>query len=268
MNEILKPHQISSRILDLILEERIEEVFLVTPYYNPWKRLVDALEEAAKMDRRIVFVFRSDQEKKLKNDIRLLNDRFGFDIIFVDHLHSKIYANKSSIILSSMNLYDCSQTNNHEFGYYIETRYEVKKIIDNVIKKDFIDSDKWKKIEGRYYQKVKQDEEDRVAKEKKKEFDRKNKSNKVNISTNRNINNYNFGKIGHCLRCNQQIPYNTERPLCYGCYDIWSVFQNYDYEEKYCILCGDNAPTSMRKPLCDRCFNEYPWARPKLGSAF
>ncbi len=60
---------------------------------------------------------------------------------------------------------------------------------------------------------------------------------------------------GYCIRCNDKIQYNTNKPYCEECYSIWSSFGNYDYQENYCHSCGQEDVYSMNFPECYTCYS-------------
>lgn len=76
-------------------------------------------------------------------------------------------------------------------------------------------------------------------------------------SDNENSSNSVIEKIseGSCIRCGCKIDYNTNRPLCEDCYQIWVQFGNIDYAERFCHKCGKEFMDciSYRKPLCRKC---------------
>lgn len=60
---------------------------------------------------------------------------------------------------------------------------------------------------------------------------------------------------GTCIRCGKRMDFNTSRPMCEKCYDVWREFRNYDYIENYCHKCGKeiNNMISFNNPLCKNC---------------
>jgi RNA polymerase-binding transcription factor DksA len=281
MEKILKSHQISSAIIDLLEDDESEQFFLVTPYFDPWKRLEDAFEKAARQNKEIIFILRADQENKLRKEVERLNRLFSFDFIFVKRLHAKIYMNANKAIISSMNLYDSSQTNNYEFGYVLN-RKESDDVYRNIIEPDYLENDNWKIVKGKYFKAI----DDRKSKKgvlskagsfikktfleesekaNKQEEVKDNATNKI-IKTEIDVVDNNKQKVsriehGYCIRCHKTIPYSIQRPLCYDCYKKWAVYENSDYKEKYCELCGEESNTSLSKPICLSCYKKNPLAR-------
>ncbi len=248
-SSILTIHQIPGEIISLI-EETKDYCFLVTPYFKPWPVLSRSLEKAALSEKKVIFIFRdTDNNDQIIKEIC----NYGFDIHFVDRLHTKLYLNEKSAIISSMNLYDSSKEYNYELGYKFTNSYEVKKFKEEVIEKDILGLAPKYSINGRYFEHLRKLKEEKLEKERKIE---ERKNNAISKKNELKIQKVNTIPTGVCIRCGTAISYNTNAPFCYNCYETWSSFGNAEYEEKYCHSCGSNYPTSMRKPVCHRCFNK------------
>ena len=61
---------------------------------------------------------------------------------------------------------------------------------------------------------------------------------------------------GYCIRCKTSIKLDLEKPLCWDCYKIWSVYEDPFYKEKFCISCGKENNTNFNRPACLKCFKE------------
>lgn len=61
---------------------------------------------------------------------------------------------------------------------------------------------------------------------------------------------------GHCIRCDTEVPYNTDKPFCPSHWREWSRYHNYKYEEKFCHSCGKGAKTTINLPLCRDCWTK------------
>lgn len=59
-----------------------------------------------------------------------------------------------------------------------------------------------------------------------------------------------------CIRDQEPIPFNPDRPYCESCFRSWNRYKDPDYEEKYCHLCGKRHKASMAKPLCRSCYQK------------
>ncbi|MBL7893867.1 MAG: DUF559 domain-containing protein [Bacteroidia bacterium] len=77
----------------------------------------------------------------------------------------------------------------------------------------------------------------------------KNKSNKKSYQIEDD-------EPGYCIRCEGEIYFDPDKPLCPNCYSSWKRYENYDYKENVCHSCGDDGSTTMSKPLCWDCYKE------------
>jgi hypothetical protein len=64
-------------------------------------------------------------------------------------------------------------------------------------------------------------------------------------------------EYGYCIRCEEKIDFNPEKPYCENCFSIWVQFENPDYLENVCHRCGNEFGTSMNKPLDNNCYNKW-----------
>ncbi len=238
MKKILTNHQIPGAIIDLI-EESEDYCFLVTPYFKPWNLLYRSLEKAANKEKKIIFIFRA--ENTISHEMAFLNEQFGFDVFFVDRLHTKLYFNGNTVIISSMNLYDSSKENNYELGYILTGRSYSRKFKDKIIDNDILSLEPAFVLKGRYLEALEQEQKEQIKK----------------VSENNQKIPQEFEDKGYCIRCGTFINKNPYYPLCPKCYDTWSQFSNPFYTENYCHFCGEEAQTSKNQPICIDCENKY-----------
>ncbi len=59
---------------------------------------------------------------------------------------------------------------------------------------------------------------------------------------------------GYCIRCQNEIPINRNKPYCYDCFETWAKFENPYYIDNYCHKCGKNYDSTLNYPLCDECY--------------
>ncbi len=63
-------------------------------------------------------------------------------------------------------------------------------------------------------------------------------------------------EIGYCIRCGRPIPYDCSHPLCWECYQEWSLYGNEEYQERFCHKCGrETYGITFRKPVEPRCYS-------------
>lgn len=225
-SNILLNHQISTEIISLI-ESSKEHCFLVTPYFKPWQLLNRALEKAASNKKKIVFIFRDgDVKQSVYQDL----NKNGFDIHLIEKLHTKLYLNESTAILTSMNLYDSSKEFNYEVGYKFQNNNDVKNFKEAVIDKDILGTKPKLFLPGRYAEYISEN---------------LNKQSKIISKKTETV-------PGYCLRCRAEIPFDFNKPYCLECYKIWSR-NNFPTKENYCHSCGARFRTSFDKPACNKC---------------
>ncbi len=225
-SNILLNHQLSSEIITLI-ESSKEYCFLITPYYKPWQLLNRALEKAAANEKKIIFIFR---DREVKKEILEDLNKKGFDIHLVEKLHTKLYLNEKTVIVTSMNLYDASKENNYEVGYKINGTYESKQFRTEVIEKDILGTKPRFSLPGRYAVQLKASTDDKT----------------------KSTQSIKGKDAGYCLRCRAEIQYDFNRPYCLECYKSWSK-NNYPTKEKYCHSCGAHFLSSYEQPACKKC---------------
>ena len=239
---ILLTHQIPGKIIEII-QESTEYCFLVTPYFQPWPILERELEKSAKDNKKLIFIFRN-QEDAIQR-FSYLNEEYGYDVIFLERLHTKLYLNEKTSLITSMNLYDSSKENNFEIGYCFEGRQYSKDLKKQIIDDDILKNNPYI-LQGRYFNEL--EEKQREAQFK---------------GENNFYNNTSFGyqkNTGKCIRCGTTIQYNESKPLCKDCFDEWSRFGNPEYRERYCHKCGkqDNwSVITIANPLCQECKSKF-----------
>ncbi|MCK9401485.1 MAG: phospholipase D-like domain-containing protein [Bacteroidales bacterium] len=227
---------------------------MVTPYYKPWKLLERALDKAASLQKKIIFIFRYDEPnpnnkrelmefKRMQNLAKELNQK-GFDIHFIERLHTKLYCNERTAVLTSMNLFDSSAENNYEVGYKFDSIVDAKRFKETVIEKDILGLIPKLTLIGRYGEELKRKEAEKMEKE------RLLAANKPNYNTNGNTKQ----NDGYCIRCHTDISYDPNHPYCLKHFQSWNYHNDANFPEKYCHRCGKEHITSMSKPLCYDCF--------------
>lgn len=119
MAKYLDTSQISSELMQLLKEAK-EKIILVTYSLQVNNQIQERLKTKSKLGTlsEITIIYGNTQlkEKELKwmeeiDDLRVFQKK---------NLHAKCYINEKKAIISSMNLYDYSQTSNIEMGFLIE----------------------------------------------------------------------------------------------------------------------------------------------------
>lgn len=124
--KIIPPYQITSEILNLIHEAE-SYLILVSPYvnFNNWESLKNALSNASKRKVNIKFYCRLENDN-FKSWEQL--EAIGIKPKLVKNLHSKLYFNEKSGIVTSMNLLTSSNLNAIEFGSIYHTQDELEEL--------------------------------------------------------------------------------------------------------------------------------------------
>ena len=195
-------------------------LIIISPYLkisNNFKKILTSLQ---KVDFRIVYDARNPLKKE---EIDFLKTIKGIRLYKCENLHAKCFINEKSGIITSMNLYEYSQSNNWEMGIFFSKKDDPE-IYSNVLK-DI-------------------------------EFMKNNfKLHDIGLVTQ--IVDF-ISPKSYCIRCKSIIVYNPDHPLCNTCYPIWAQFKKSDYTEKYCHGCGQQFKRlSYSHPLCNECSKEH-----------
>jgi len=171
----------------------------------------------------------------------------------VPDLHAKCYINEQFGVITSMNLYKHSQSNNWEMGVrfsretdpglYAQTLEEVDRILQASSPEN---GNRTKAANQRTYEPRKPA---RTISPKLKVPPKKGLFEKVVDSV--------LGEVAYCIRCGKTIEYNPEKPYCPKCFASWSRFNNPDYKEKVCHMCGTKHATTKNRPVCYDCYKTY-----------
>lgn len=212
----------TSHYLEKIIIEAETEMTLVSPYLQISKILLERLKEAAanKVVVRIIY----GKDKLNRNERNALEEIATLELYFSENLHAKCYFNESTMIITSMNMYEFSERNNREMGILIDA----------------------KKDQEIYY---------KASKEVKSilQFSKHEIIQKEIKNTGKN---WIKQAKGFCVRCEEIIFHNPNAPYCQTCYNSWVQWNNYDFEENVCHTCGSSVKTTMAKPQCYGCYME------------
>lgn len=124
--KIIPPYQITSEILNLIHEAE-DYLILVSPYVNfsNWESIKVAIKNASNRNVKVKFYTRlEDNNFKSWEQIEALDIKPKL----VKNLHSKLYFNEKTGIVTSMNLLTSSNLNAMEFGAIYNTTEELDEL--------------------------------------------------------------------------------------------------------------------------------------------
>jgi hypothetical protein len=119
MPQFLTTSGTSHLIEDIIIRAKTELV-LITPYLKLSRILLERLTEASNRGVNIKLVYgKVDLHPGEKKHLEALTN---LELLFLENLHAKCYHNGTTLIVSSMNLYDFSEKNNREMGIVLTRR--------------------------------------------------------------------------------------------------------------------------------------------------
>jgi phosphatidylserine/phosphatidylglycerophosphate/cardiolipin synthase-like enzyme len=225
--------EIYSKVRELISEAE-EDLLVISPYIDPTVDFVRQLEAAA-LERQVNvgLIFRKDKLSEYRSkDWFLRLEKAGVALGVIERLHSKVYLNEASAIVTSMNFYSSSGENSFEVGVLFEKSHKLYGQLD-----DYLDS-----LE-RHIEEVRFDSPAPMRRE------RRRRSNAPVPTSHKS-------SAGHCIRCSTAIPLNAKRPYCAEDFEKWARYENEDFEDKHCHRCGREHPATMRKPLCRTCYSQ------------
>ncbi|MBX3163969.1 MAG: phospholipase D family protein [Bacteroidetes bacterium] len=225
MAEFLTTNGTSHHIENIIIEAKTK-LTLISPYLQLSKTFYERLKDASNNGVRIKIIYGKDELKP--NEKNSLAELRNIELFFFENLHAKCYFNETKMVITSMNMYEFSEKNNREMGV----------LIDSVTDKELFN-----KAINEANSIIKSSEQIGLKKTNRTSFQDTAKHKKI--------------IRGYCLRCQNRINYNPNRPLCESCYSIWAQYENPDYIENVCHRCGEFEQTSMNKPLCYNCYTEH-----------
>lgn len=268
MAKFLKGNELNTEV-GKIFENAEQKLILISPYIKLHHRYADELKLKVKNNElEIIIVFGKNEQDITKSltasDLDFFKQFPNIEIRYEKRLHAKFYANESSQIITSMNLYDYSQDENIEVG--VKTEFS---LLNNLASKVIIgeknlDQDAWdyfgKVIENsELLFKNEPDYESRVFGISKKYKGIKNIKDNIsehfNKSNNKTViqkpSESSVSNLGYCIRTGERIPFNPEKPYSDKAYKSWAQYKNPNYKEKYCHKTGkeSNGKTSMTNPI-------------------
>ena len=137
--------------LEKLFERADEQIILISPFIKLHDRYISSLRtKKNNSDLEIIIVFGKNEEdlsKSMKEeDFNFFKDFPNIEIRYEKRLHAKYYANESSAIMTSMNLYSFSQDNNIEAGVMTKATLLVNianQLMTNVTGEDSYDTQAW-----------------------------------------------------------------------------------------------------------------------------
>lgn len=204
-----------SHHLEELIKGTKERLILISPYLQINERIKENIIYVLHQKRPVHFIFREDNLKL--NDKNWFEDQPGIKTSICKNLHAKCYMNEREAIITSMNLYDFSQSHNNEMGILI-SRAEDRDLFEHTY------------AEVTRLQMISQE----LKRASKKFIQQK--------------------KTGYCIRTGVEIPFSLEKPMCNDAYKSWSKYSDEYYKEKYCHFSGEpsNGETSFKYPILEK----------------
>ena len=209
--------------IERIIRQSKKKLTLITPFLKLTDNFYERLIEADKRNVHIKLIYgKAELNPEVLEKIQKLNN---LELYFCENLHAKCYFNENLMVITSMNLHQFSQTNNWEMGIQIKLDKDTELFNDT------------------------KNEADSIIRASIKETS-ESKSSDFEESKEKHIDK------GYCLRCMNDIEFNSQKPLCKACYAVWIKFAEPYYQEQYCHKCGKEYQTSFAHPLCTECWHE------------
>ena len=117
MVEFLATAGVSYHLEELIKQSR-ERLVLISPYLRLSTRIRELLEDKNRMKIDIRVVYGKSDLRSDENN--WLEDMTSIRTSYCANLHAKCYMSERAALITSMNLYEFSQLNNHEMGVLVD----------------------------------------------------------------------------------------------------------------------------------------------------
>jgi len=125
--------------IEKLFEESHEFTIINSPYLKINNRLKSKISDCYNRNEKNLILFRKNELTKAENEW-ISNQNVM--LVPIKNLHAKCYMNERSALITSMNLYDYSQINNHELGIKLTISKNITELsrhvdlIGNIIKTD------------------------------------------------------------------------------------------------------------------------------------
>lgn len=280
---------LDEKLTDIIWKAN-KELIILSPFIRLdeyCKKIFSKLKKSHELEIILVFGKNEGETQRSLNqdDLEFFKDFENIVIIYCNNLHAKYYSNENEALLTSLNLLGKSMTGNVEYGVsfpnskliidklytdsmnstneviknnpcvfvkrplYKKTNFGLsKKHIGNEILLDETNSlYQNKNFVKKYYNDFEYELFQTESKPTREEF------HSVNEPKNKeqNYNKNNDPDVGYCIRTGNKIPFNPKRPFSYEAYQIWVLYEDWNYPEKFCHKTGKPSygKTSMANPI-------------------
>ena len=104
--------------LEELIKQSNERLVLISPFLRLSNRMRELLEDKNRMKIDIRVVYGKSELRPDENN--WLESMTSIRTSFCPNLHAKCYMSERAALLTSMNLYEFSQVNNHEMGVLVD----------------------------------------------------------------------------------------------------------------------------------------------------
>lgn len=224
-----------------------KHLVLVSPYVqlDGYRTLLRDLKNALKRNVQVRLVVRSKDFSTKQQDVAASADinelrSMGLKLFEVKDLHAKVYLSEKAALVTSLNLLQSSFNNSIEIGVRLDAGSSQYKQVDGFLRSTI--KDEAREVTTAV---------DTVHKQQpvtlKARSGRRSHKREVELADDE----------GFCIRCEDDIDLDPEKPFCRSCYRDWREDDDSDPRApaNFCHDCGDGANTSFAKPLCRDCYD-------------
>jgi hypothetical protein len=210
----------TSYYLKQLIDSTKQELILISPYLKINNRIKQSLED--KNYQRVPIKVVYGKVDLHPDEDRWLKSMSQIQIGYCKDLHAKCFLNENEAVITSMNLYEFSQLNNHEMGIHVEKRKD-----SELYKNIYDEAQRLMRISGLQVAPIEKISPERTRYKRKEIFN------------------------GYCIRTGVEIPFNIEKPLCIEAFKTWSFFENPDFPENFCHFTGElsHGDTCVSTPI-------------------
>jgi hypothetical protein len=234
--EFLADWQVPDALMRVITRAK-RRLTLVSPYNKHWGHLKREIAAAVQRGVQVTLYHRSDEPNPLAD----------FDTVTsvpVLMLHSKIYANESSVLVTTMNLHETSATYSREVGFLIRKR-GLRRQIETYVESLGGDANPAPMTgDANYATNLQENARPAV------------------VASPKDIVDF-LDNAGFCIECREGKKLEPVRPLCLRCFERYGR----NGMHKHCHKCGDLFDSQVAQPFCLTCANARLSARaPRAAS--
>jgi len=204
-----------------VIETANSELTIITPYIDLGPRMKGSFNVARGKGVIIKLITRWKKKLAAKDEKELaFFTELGAEIIFVERLHSKLFLNENSGVLSSMNMLDGSAHHSQEIGIFTNDTGLITSY------KGYAERLERSAMPSQYA----------PAKSTAKNAPSQKKKAK---------------ETAYCIRTGEQIKFNIKMPFNKKSFVSWNRFKNPEFNEQFCHFSGEksNGETSYSRPI-------------------